>query len=77
MLARQGGGGWGCRKVFRVVLRVFRGVMEEFGGVPVLHTTRIFAVKIRLPNFEMDTTRIFAVKIRVANFEFEQPGFLQ
>ena len=30
VLASQGG----CPRVFRVVLRVFRGVMEEFGGVP-------------------------------------------
>ena len=32
-------------------------------------TTRIFAVKIRVANFEILTTRIFAVKIRVANSE--------
>ena len=30
MLASQGG----CPRVFRVFLRVFRGVMEEFGDVP-------------------------------------------
>ena len=56
-----------------------------------MHTTRIFAGKIRVANFEMHTTRIFAVKselqilkcpqlgfvvkIRVTNFEIAQLGF--
>ena len=34
-----------------------------------MFTTRIFAVKIRVANFEMQTTWIFEVKIRVASFE--------
>ena len=67
----------GYPRVFRVVLRVFRGVPVFRVANFEMHTTRIFAVKIRVANFEMHTTRIFAVKIRVANFEFEQPGFLQ
>ena len=69
---------WGCSGVFRMCLGVFRACSQFYRHPKTnfeMHTTRIFAVKIRVANSEMHTTRIFVVKIRVANFEIAQLGF--